>query len=345
MYHLYSAYKTVTDSVTNIKKTFRENKPIIFKAFNTASLYLKKSKIYQTLNLSHDFIHYKNRSNCSISIFNKCLKKHPLQLTSLDVKTIQEYCYHKTYKNWQAISIYWQMVRDKKLFCSKTTFYRYANKLGIIFTKKRHQWKNYSSIIATKPFEILHMDVTKIVLNNLKGYLYIIIDNYSRSILAYEFSKEIKSYISTKNLIKACRKHNLQVNPYITLITDGGSENKGYVNRFINLPCVNIVKKIAQTDITSSNSLVESVIKQLKQYHLQINSEDDFEKVSNAIDFGIQEYEDKPLDVHKGYSPNEVRDLHQNYQDKIPFFSTEERKLVVENRKKINQINRCGTCK
>ena len=135
------------------------------------------------------------------------------------------------------------------------------------------------------------------------------------------------------------------MNPYVTLITDGGSENKGYVNRFVNLPCVNIIKKIAQSDITSSNSLIESVIKQLKKYHIKIDANDDFDKVTIAIDIGIEEYENKPLDVHRGYSPTEARLLTPSFQNKETFFSTEEIKTMRENRRKTNKINDCGTCR
>ncbi|MCX6180988.1 MAG: hypothetical protein NT150_03545 [Bacteroidetes bacterium] len=345
LYHLYSSYKSIIDNLPDVKKLYRDNKKLILKSFHSATLYLSKSKIYKTLNVSHDFIHFKHIPACFNSLLNKCLKKHPLQLTASDLKIIHEYCLHPIYKSWQGISVYWQMIRDKKLFCSKTTFYRYINKMGISFPKKRNVWKNYTPIIANKPFEILHMDVSKIVLNNLKGYLYLIIDNFSRCILSYEFSKEIKSFISTKNLIKVCWKFNLQVNPAVTLITDGGSENKGYVNRLINLPCINIVKKIAQTDISSSNSMVESVIKQLKQYHLQLNPDDDFEKVSKAIDIGISQYTDKPLDIHNGFSPNEALSLSPDFLNKKPFFSQDEKISMRNNRRKINQINRCGTCK
>ncbi len=345
MCHLYSGYKAIASKLPNLKKVCSDNKKIIVDTFHAAALYLPKNKIYKALGVSYDFIHYKEVKKCAASILNKCFKKHPHQLSNIDVKTIRDYCLHPIYKHWQGISIYWQMVKDKKLFCSKTTFYRYVHKLGIVLSRKRNNWKNYVPIIASKPFEILHMDVTPIVLNNLKGYLYLIVDNFSRSILAHEFSKTIKSFTSTKNLIQVCRKHNLSVNPYVTLITDGGSENKGYVNRFVNLPCVNIIKKIAQSDITSSNSLIESVIKQLKKYHIKIDANDDFDKVAIAIDIGIREYENKPLDVHQGYSPTEARLLTHCFQNKETFFSTEEIKTMRENRIKTNKINACGTCR
>ncbi|MFM7022203.1 MAG: hypothetical protein ACKOXB_04435 [Flavobacteriales bacterium] len=345
LYHIYCFYKSVVDHLPDAKKLCRDNKNLILKSFHAAARHISKSRVYKTLNISHDFVHYKHTASCAVSVFNKCFRKHPSQLSAAEVKTIRDYCSHPVYKNWQGVSVYWQMIRDGKIFCSKTTFYRYINKMGIMFSKKRNKWKHYIPIVAKKPFEILHMDVSKITLNNIKGYLYLIIDNFSRSVLAYSFSKEIKSYLSTKNLIKVCRKYDLQINPYVTLITDGGSENKGYVNRFVNLPCVNIVHKIAQSDISSSNSMVESVIKQLKQYHLHIEPDDTFEKVTAAIDVGISEYAQKPLDVHHGFTPTEILTQPNLLVNKIPFCDQQKIKILRDKRKENNKINRCNSCK
>ncbi|MFM7023431.1 MAG: hypothetical protein ACKOXB_10665 [Flavobacteriales bacterium] len=343
MYFMYSTYKSIVDAKPDLKKILREKKELIVNTFHAAARYISKSKLYNILDVSYDFIHYKNLPACASSIFSKCLKKHPFQLSAAEVSAIRDYLTHPIYKNWQGISIYWQLIRDRKLFCSKTTFYRCLNTIGFRFKKRKNNWKNYIPIVAKKPFEILHMDVTPIILNNLKGYLYLIIDNFSRSILSYEFSKEIKSYIATKNLIKACRKYNLQINPYVTLITDGGPENKGYINRFINLPCVNIVRKIAQSDITSSNAIAESVNKQLKQYHLNFNPDDDFDKAAIQVDIGISQYSNKPLDAHKGFTPTEILNSPELIQ-KHTFFSKEEIKTLREKRRISNKINACGSC-
>jgi putative transposase len=54
------------------------------------------------------------------------------------------------------------------------------------------------------------------------------------------------------------------VKPAIDLITDGGSENKGEVDVFVNDVNTNLRKWIAQTDIVQSNSMVEAVNKRMK---------------------------------------------------------------------------------
>ena len=73
------------------------------------------------------------------------------------------------------------------------------------------------------------MDVSYFCLNNFTAYLYLIFDNFSRKILSHKFSLELNSKISTHNLIQVFREYELSSDAPTTLITDGGSENKGYV--------------------------------------------------------------------------------------------------------------------
>ena len=344
LFHIYSAYKTVIASLSNFKEVCKRHKVLLVKTFHAATQYLSKSKVYKALGVSHDFIHYKAIVSCSSSIMKKCLKRYSNQLSQKDTNIIREYINHPLNKNWQGISIYWQMLRDKKVCFSKTTFYRYLHKMGVVLEKKKRVWKNYNTLKASRPFEILHMDVTYVVLNNVKAYLYLIIDNFSRSILGYQFSTKIKSSISTQNLVNVCREYNIHIGDEVMLVTDGGSENKGYVNRFVNLSCINIVKKVAQTDIASSNSMVESIIKQLKQFHIFLSPDDDLVKVQSAIDVGIKDYQNKPLDVHKGYTPAEVMNFGNQKLELKSFFTQAEKKMMLKERKENNSRVICGKC-
>ena len=87
------------------------------------------------------------------------------------------------------------------------------------------------------------------------------------------------------------------------------------------------------------------MIKQLKKYHFKIDPNDDFEKAAIHVGNGIREYEDKPLHVNHGYSPTEARQLTPNFTNKETFFTKEEVKTLRENRKNINKISACVTCR
>ncbi len=341
-FFMYGALEQILKSIPNHQDLIKNNKNIVQQAFYNASKYISKKRIYKFFNVSYDFIHYKTPVKCNNNILNTCLKKSNNQLTNPEIKNIQHY--FATHKNWQKASVYWKMISDKTICFSKTTFYRNAQKLQINNVSKRKPWKNKTSITSSKPFEVLHMDVSYFCLNNFTAYLYLIIDNFSRKILAHQFNLELNSKISTHNLIQVFREYELSADDPTTLITDGGAENKGYVNRFINLECVPLVKKVAQSDISSSNSMIEAVIKQLKQYHLIIDPNDSFNKLTELIPKAIDEYNNKPLDVHNGYTPNQVF-LVQSKAELPPLYTKAEITLAKTNRLKTNKDNRCASCK
>jgi hypothetical protein len=90
--------------------------------------------------------------------------------------------------------------------------------------------------------------------------------------------------------------------------------------------------------------MVEAVIKQLKQYHLNIDSNDDFNKLTELIPKAIEQYNNKPLDVHNGYTANQVF-LVKSKAELPPLYTKAEIKIAKTNRLKVNKANRCVSCK
>ena len=76
-------------------------------------------------------------------------------------------------------------------------------------------------------------------MDHTKVYLYFLTDNFSRFILSWKASLKYSSGMTFDNISDAYNKYGLNnVLPHIKLITDGGSENKGAVDDFVNLPAV-----------------------------------------------------------------------------------------------------------
>ncbi|WP_188618555.1 integrase catalytic domain-containing protein [Cloacibacterium rupense] len=98
--------------------------------------------------------------------------------------------------------------------------------------KKYKPKKKKISIRAEAPNTIWHMDVSVYkTLENTQYYIYTVIDNFSRKILAYDYAKELNGSTRLKSLKRAIEQEfgvNLkasQLVPKLNLIVDGGTEN------------------------------------------------------------------------------------------------------------------------
>ena len=113
------------------------------------------------------------------------------------------------------------------------TWYKYANRLGVKRKFFKLNKKREIGVRASKPFEILHMDVTIFKpMDQTKVYIYFIVDNFSRAILNWKASLEYSSAIALDVLKEAIQKHDIRIDS--TLITDGGPENHCEVSKFIS---------------------------------------------------------------------------------------------------------------
>ena len=89
-------------------------------------------------------------------------------------------------------------------------------------------------------------------LENTKYYIYTVIDNFSRKILAYDYAKELNASTRLKSLKRAIEKEfgvdleASQLVPKLNLIVDGGTENNNKtVENFIKENQVDITKLVA----------------------------------------------------------------------------------------------------
>ena len=119
----------------------------------------------------HYIMNIVNRK-CGLSIKELCYKRYPNQLTKEEVQAILDYT-NRYYPKWPLSSIRRQMKRDNVAHVGRSTFYEYCRRLGITkkFPKKKRRNRKTK---ATAPYEILHMDVTILPLEDgTKAYIYI----------------------------------------------------------------------------------------------------------------------------------------------------------------------------
>jgi putative transposase len=129
-----------------------------------------------------------------------------------------------------------------------------------------------------------------------KAYIYLIQDNYSRAIVAYQLSTERRTSFTLENLARVKAEYLLPGSiRECMLLTDDGSENYGEVKQWIKAsdnPKINHV--IAQVDIHFSNSMIEAANKQLKYrflYHQKIN---DYLMLGEYVDKAILDFNHRP---------------------------------------------------
>jgi putative transposase len=186
------------------------------------------------------------------------------------------------------------------------------------------------------------MDVTIFrPLDHTRVYLYFLIDNFSRFILNWKASISYSAEITFQNISEAYDKYHLnQINPVIDLICDGGSENKGEVDAYVNGPTSNIQKLIAQTDIIFSNSMVEAVNKRMKYDFLFTTKLLNIEQTKQYLIYAIEQYNNKPHSSLFGLTPHEV--FNGAIPDKDMF--RQAMRHAALKRKEINLKQECLNC-
>ena len=317
LYYLFHTISYLFKYADNKNELLKLNKSLILDTIEKTQAILGTKRILKSMGISCSKLYYWiEKKNCQNSIFQLCQSRHPNQLLSIEVDVIKKYLLDERFINWSSLSIYYQALRDKTVFMGIGTWYKYANRLGIKRKFFRINRKKVIGIGASRPLQILHMDVTIFKpLDYTKVYIYFIVDNFSRAILNWKASIKYSSSIAMTVLKESISKHGIR--PDSTLITDGGSENQGEVSKF-TAGNQNINQLIAQKDIIQSNSMVEAVNKHIKYYYLFKNELKDFEDSVTYLLSSVPDYNNKPHGRLYGLTPNEVLNgnipVKDNYQ-------------------------------
>lgn len=218
--------------------------------------------------------------------------------------------------------------------------YHYAKLLGLgLKRKKLYQKRKRISVRAEKPNEIWHMDVTRYkASDNKMMYIYSLMDDFSRKVLAWDVSEKLSGAIRLESLRRAVDEQFLQKKDLkidiqsLDLIVDGGSENNNItIHEFINDCKIGIHKKIALKDILFSNSLIEGNNRILKQTYLK-NVELSSIELEPYINKSINEYNGvKPHYFHKMYTPDEIYETPELKETKI-FFEKLNKERITSNK-------------
>lgn len=250
--HIFLMYRQMFNSLVNKKQVLLHHKNSILQCIEYIKPFIGMRRALQTFDLSHQLHAYWKRSlSCVHEPLFLCRKIFYNQLMPVEIATIKEYLLKPEFLQWPVGSVYYQMIRDRAAFMAESTFYLYARLLNLTTLHRRRKPKIIKcGIRAAKPFQILHVDITELRINERqKLYISFIVDNFSRAILGWRASLRKTASLTLENLKEVIAKHKL---PGFTLLVDDGSENKGCVKEFVKNTDLNIDLQIAQCDILHS---------------------------------------------------------------------------------------------
>jgi len=309
LYFIYCTLVSIMDDVRGVKAKLRKSRETIIKTIENVEPLMGLKRACRFFKITvNQFYTWKRKVNCALSPLNECIKQQPLRTSASELQMIKEFVQNPEYKDYHLSSIHCEMERQGGAFVSPTTFYKYAKLFDNVPDRKRFKAKQKIGIRAAKPKEILHADVCIYKpLDHTKIYIYFVVDNYSRMILGWKVALRCCSSVTLENLRNVYFTHFFEnEDPPAILMVDGGSENKGDVRLAIENQEIRFRIWVAQQDIIQSNSMVESINKRMKYDFLYRQELLDFEQTKRYLAIAVERYNNRPLPVLSGLTPNEV---------------------------------------
>lgn len=318
-------YCEIMESIEDGNKLMRDNALNLTKNIKELSNYTKLpiKKIVKLFGVTTDWYYrHREQKGCKISPLKKCYRQHPNQLAITEIEKIQGTLEASENEIKTKTTLFYELANKGILYCSKSTFFKYAKLLG--FTKKKKGKKpRTKGFRASRCFEWLHIDIMQVqTLDDGVQKAAFVKDNYSKAILNYASTDGKAGSEFIKDLMKESYSiHNMNTfKNDINILTDGGSENKGlFIDWIENLSMPPTVRKLtAKTDEFSfPNNMSESTHRiyksEFKQSKITQNKETHLNDLAQFIEYyNNQRYPTElygytPLEVMKGAKPDKHR--------------------------------------
>jgi len=279
--------------------------------------------------------------SCQHSPLRICKKVHPSQLTQQEVSLMEKLLTAPDKLHWPISAICFWARRNNLLFISLNTWYKYNRLFGWRSFTHKFRARKYNALKAEYPNQYWHADVSLFrTLNGNLAYIYTVMDNFSRKVLAWQVADKLSAKIRISSLRQAYEDVRNSLDLNVNLVVDGGPENNNHIiDGFIedNL----MIKLVALKDISFSNSMVEAVNKQLKYNSLFRKRIENFTTLQREVDDFFEEYNtERPHYALHGFTPEEI------YNGQSLIKNPHQQQIREAMRKRItqNQQNNCGAC-
>jgi transposase InsO family protein len=328
-------------SLCNIRFPEGTAKMLLLRAIERSCSVLPLRIVLRVVRLSHSRYHaWKREEECRLDDSSSCPRLSSQQLTLTEVSTIKEMVTSEEYRHVPTGTLALYAQRLGKVFASSSTWYRLVRIYKWRRPRSRiHPAKPKIGIRAVNPNEIWHVDITLIrLLNGSRVYLQAVIDNFSRRILAWKVSETFDPS-GTAGLLVEASKGLFDEKP--TLLTDGGVENhNSAVDELIESGLLK--RLLAMTEITYSNSMIESWWRALKHQWLYLNTLDTVNTLETLVTFYVDEHNTQlPHSAFRGQTPDE---MYFGTGNDIPAELEAARISARKSRLEVNRNTTCGTC-
>ncbi len=318
-------------------------KVLLLRAIESSRASLSLRSVLRILKLSATRYHsWKREESCALEDVSSCPRTSPHQLTSEEVAVVRDMVTSDEYRHVPTGTLALLAQRLGKVFASSATWYRLVRLHKWRRPRTRiHPAKPKVGIRATRPNEFWHVDTTVIrLVDGSRAYLHAVIDNFSRRILAWNVSKTFDPGNTVAILLKATLGM-LPADDPPTLLADGGVENFNTgVDELIESGLLR--RLLALTEISFSNSMIESWWRALKHQWLYLNSLDSVPTIKRLVAFYVDEHNTRlPHSAFRGQTPDE---MYFGTAEHIPAELETERKAARQARLKTNREATCTTC-
>jgi len=319
----------------------------ILGAITMAMTEARRDVCLETLDLS--LSRYKRwrreKRGCGLPQIKVCPKGSRLnQLTFQEIQLMGELVTSKEYAHFPIRSLHYYAKRKGILFCTYSTWRKYIDQYGWLRPrKKRIKKQERLGIRAKQPNEIWHMDLSYFILpNKKKCFIQAIIDNYSRYVLAWQILDSYDGAKTAALLERALQRSLATKSENLSLIVDGGGENKGRAVKKLEDGGL-FKKKIARFEISFSNSMVEALFRSLKHNYLFSQKIQTLKSLTRHTNFWFKEHNERiPHTAFKGETPLERFSQSWDNEEEIRILVRHED--AVKLRIKHNQEVFCQMC-
>ena len=339
---IISAVLSIAHSLTGFHQEIQAQRIQFVDLVNKVKNIVGLRKTLRILNISvHTFRNWSLQSatECFESQTQKCYRVYHNQLSRPEVVKLKHMLTDKQFQYWPVSSIALFALRENILPLSLNTWYKYVHKLGLkrLKTSSRRK-KSEVSIRADHPHQIWHADISQFVTaDHVRHFIYVVVDNFSRKILSWCIKDCVKA-VYRRGTIEAAVNEASRTGTTITLITDGGPENK--LEHLVESLYPRLEHKVALADVHYSNSLVEAAFKTIKYNYLYRMELSDYGALTRAMDFIVKDFNGRPHISLGGLTPNEAAQQRaiDNEQHSL------HKRVATEARKQYNKSNRCKMC-
>ena len=265
-------------SLNHARLPDKKQKRLLLRAIERSRPTLPLRSVLRVIRFSQSrYYAWTRKEQCELDDSPSCPQNMPHQLTPDEVATIEDFVTGEEYRHVPTGTLAILAQRLGKVFASASTWRRLVKVHKWRRTRQRvHPAKPKVGIRAMKSNEIWHIDTSVVrLLDGSKAYLHAVIDNYSRRILSWKVSSTFNP-VATAEILLTASKGMADCKPM--LLADGGVENfNGAVDELVETGMLNRV--LAQTEITFSNSMIESWWRVLKHQWLFLNTLDSVKTV------------------------------------------------------------------